>query len=409
MKNKIDIQALIVSLLFVTLFFREILVNVVGGVDYIDEALTLMFLLIITYKIIKGESYNNLKTYKKLFIPLFIIIFLGILSGILSKLNLNVVSIFIDIIAIIKLPTFFFFCTIILNKKVVSKAINIIRPFLILYISIIFVFSILHLVGFFQSMSYDQRFGIQSFKFIYNNPGTVNEKMICALSIISVYNKSRFKSLFQTLVVIVIITTLRTNGLVALALWPIILLISKNKTQFNFKVVLIPIFAIILGYNQIRNYFSTSSITPRGILFRDGFKIMFEHFPLGTGFSTFGSDQAFKVYSPLYYQLGYENIWGLSSYTGFFLHDTFWPMIAAQFGIIGLIMYIIFTINLLLYFFKMKVPMNIKGVAITIIIYLFISSIGASVLTGAEGATIVMAVSFCINNLSNNIHEIQTN
>ena len=49
---------------------------------------------------------------------------------------------------------------------------------------------------------------------------------------------------------------------------------------------------------------------------------------------------AAEHYSILYSQLGYENYWGMGSISNMFLTDNFWPIIIAQFGFIGLIIFI---------------------------------------------------------------------
>lgn len=73
----------------------------------------------------------------------------------------------------------------------------------------------------------------------------------------------------------------------------------------------------------------------RNAMYIASFRIAVDHFPLGVGFGLFGGYATKLHYSKIYYQYGLSNIWGLSSETGQFLLDTFWPHVLGQFGFIG--------------------------------------------------------------------------
>lgn len=76
--------------------------------------------------------------------------------------------------------------------------------------------------------------------------------------------------------------------------------------------------------------------------------ILVDFFPFGSGFGSFGSEAAARYYSPLYYQYGVDSVYGMSPLdygeSSNFLVDTFYPILA-EFGIIGIIIYIIFWIR----------------------------------------------------------------
>lgn len=71
------------------------------------------------------------------------------------------------------------------------------------------------------------------------------------------------------------------------------------------------------------NFGQNVGYSPRLILFKDGIKLMMEHFPFGTGFGSFGSSIAANYYSPIYERLGYQNNYGMSSEYSGFLTDCF--------------------------------------------------------------------------------------
>ncbi len=98
---------------------------------------------------------------------------------------------------------------------------------------------------------------------------------------------------------------------------------------------------VIIAFEQISDYFLTSTrYSPRQILLQDSISLALEHFPLGTGFGTFGSTIAQQYYSPLYVQLGYTKLHGMGPTDAMFLTDSFWPEILAQFGLIGTVLFI---------------------------------------------------------------------
>ena len=75
----------------------------------------------------------------------------------------------------------------------------------------------------------------------------------------------------------------------------------------------------------------------RALLALGGITVAAQHFPLGAGFGRFGSSVAADDYSPLYYQLGFADRFGLSPQAGAgqFLNDSQWPAIYAETGWLG--------------------------------------------------------------------------
>lgn len=65
-------------------------------------------------------------------------------------------------------------------------------------------------------------------------------------------------------------------------------------------------------------------------------EIAIDHFPFGSGFASFASYFSGVFYSPLYSIYGISNVFGLGAGGTWFVSDSFWPMILAQFGWIGL-------------------------------------------------------------------------
>lgn len=81
---------------------------------------------------------------------------------------------------------------------------------------------------------------------------------------------------------------------------------------------------LLLGTFQIQTYLMNVNV-PRYLFFYYGGKTANTCFLLGSGFATFGSDQAARNYSRLYYQYGFNSLFGMNTKDGSFLSDTFWP------------------------------------------------------------------------------------
>ena len=104
-----------------------------------------------------------------------------------------------------------------------------------------------------------------------------------------------------------------------------------------------------------------------------------DYFPFGTGWATYGSAFSVEPYSPIYEMYHMSGVWGISPSYHAFVSDTFWPMLLAQCGIIGLLSYI----GLLVLLFQKVFALNKKNActfaaALIPTLYLLIASTGES-------------------------------
>ena len=79
----------------------------------------------------------------------------------------------------------------------------------------------------------------------------------------------------------------------------------------------------------------------RAMLYVTSFEIFKDFFPFGSGFASFASHSSGVYYSPLYAKYGIENVKGISKNNYSYIADTYYPCLA-QFGIIGVFLYILF-------------------------------------------------------------------
>jgi hypothetical protein len=134
--------------------------------------------------------------------------------------------------------------------------------------------------------------------------------------------------------------------------------------------------------------------TARGTLYNTCVKIANDHFPLGTGFGTFGTEFSRKTYSIIYSIYGISSVWGLSQEYSNFIADTYWPGIIGETGYIGLIAILLLLFFLFLNVLKLKTDNFIKIGLLGFLVYIIAISIGDSIFMSPRGFTLMYIFSF---------------
>lgn len=169
------------------------------------------------------------------------------------------------------------------------------------------------------------------------------------------YNLSKKNKLITFLLIITnFIVALTTGSTISIILFLLVytyilwvnIISKKIKIGANGKliIIIVSIFLVVfVSYEKILNYFFNDT-APRFLFYNYAFKLANSSFPFGVGFSLFGGSIAGNHYSPLYYDLGFNEIWTLNENSQFLI-DTFFPTILGELGYIGTIvyLYIIFT------------------------------------------------------------------
>lgn len=229
----------------------------------------------------------------------------------------------------------------------------------------------------------DMRFGIYGEKIFFNHPTELaSATFFLLLMIIISYEGVKKDSFFIVLAVIVVLSTLRFKAIatVLIFLYMYFIVVSGKKMRFLYFIPLIPFVGIIGGDEVYFYFFSENAMKmARGALSFTSLKIAKDTFPIGTGFGTFASWTSGTHYSPVYQIYGISNVWGLSKEWPQLVSDVFWPMIIAQNGIIGLILYIYIVVCL----FKeisqcSKVDKRLYLAGMGALIYLVVSSLAES-------------------------------
>ncbi len=132
---------------------------------------------------------------------------------------------------------------------------------------------------------------------------------------------------------------------------------------------------IYTGYRQFASYFLNAGFSPRALMFQDSLLLARESFPLGKGFAAFASNISVRSYSPLYERFGYQEIYGMSEQTASYLNDGFWQIILGQFGFLGVALMVLIICRLLKNTRLISNMGSIYIAALSLNIYLIISSI----------------------------------
>lgn len=379
--NKLEFFLILIVL--VLLFFYYPIIFFLPSISYIDEILFLISLLMLFKYRLKHKFQDCTYLEVSIFACLIMLIVIGIISNINSGIVKNNLAILIDLTGILKAPIIFiFFLNLCSDTK--NSLLKILRPLSIGFVLIATVFGITNLI-FDINMSYDIRYGLRSFTFIYNNPAALIERTLVCFAIL---NSNKKKNLFFNICIyLILILTIRGAALGVLAVIFFSSFVIKSEKMNLRSLTPILIGSILLGWQQIKEYF-ISNITPRSLMLMNSFKVSNSYFPLGAGFASYGSDMAYKNYSSLYYKFGYQYIWGLSPSFGSVVNDNFWPMIIGQFGYIGLCIYSIMLLFQILYILKLKIDKKNKRIAIILFSFLIISSIGNPIFTSVSGCFI---------------------
>ena len=178
----------------------------------------------------------------------------------------------------------------------------------------------------------------------------------------------------------VCITTMRYKEMaIIILIWFLYLRSNYKSNKIRnrlFSLFASVIIVVLFGFDQLTLYYGNEG-TARSLLLKNSFFLANKYFPFGAGFAAYGSNMARVYYSNLYYQFGFNKIWGMSpGYSGY-LTDSFFPIVIGQFGWISIILIIIIFWGI---FKKTLVLKNNNQwiCAISLVAYLLISTLGGS-------------------------------
>ncbi|GEM_PF-625550 len=187
----------------------------------------------------------------------------------------------------------------------------------------------------------DYRYFTYSIKLCFGH--STNLAMVCIICIvilISGFRYDRHAMRYIVLLSIITLFTFRMKAIVAVVcIFAVYFLVIRRNVKSKTLVgMAVGGSALAIGFRQFaRYYLSTSHTLPiRQKMTQDAVALANRHFPFGTGFGTFGSATAYDFASRIYKKLGYFGRYYINQP----LSDTFWPIVIAQSGWIGLLLFI---------------------------------------------------------------------
>ena len=319
-----------------------------------------------------------------------------------SELINKFVPIATDFDALMKVPFPYLAAKYLVRKDRDRVTMLYLRPFAKLMILAAFAFGT---VSFFTDigMSGAKRYGIPSFRFVFNSEALLGLIIACCLLIV-VNSETVMKKIviYEVLATFVFIYTTKGSIYIIPIIYYILLFFSKKDRKLTWKNLLVLGAAIIPASTfQIRTYLLDDE-SARMRLLTGGFTTANTYFPLGSGFATYASDQAGKNYSKLYYRYGFHHVWGMTPDRPSFLNDCYVSMLFGQFGYFGAAMFIgimaiIFDdINR----YKYSV-VRARILCLAILICHFISSIGLTMIKTSIGVCSLVLIGFVAGYMRN--------
>lgn len=176
--------------------------------------------------------------------------------------------------------------------------------------------------------------------------------VVCAITYLIFSEKKKRDLIIASIILIPGLFTVRAKFYTEFILFIYLTFFVQNRIRFSFKQLIallsLSLIAILVNWEKFSTYFITGieSGVARSMLYLKSLSVFKDYFPFGSGFGTFGTDSAGKYYSPLYYDYDLNNIYGLSPIdygTSLnFFSDTFYPVLIAQFGALGILAFIEF-------------------------------------------------------------------
>ena len=410
-----NFKAFILTIIFWLLILSSPLESLGIDIGYLDELMVIAFIPLSFSHSKKSVNIN------KIFIYLIIFIVISLTAFIYSEYYRGLALSILDIFLFLK-PIIFIICFANLPYNARSKFLIYVSRSSLLYIYSAFAF---YFINIYYNIFdyYDNRFGFKSYAFIAANPGEfLNNLVLVGLAI---YKNPNLFLRKTTLFIVgfLLITTLRFKAFVLFVGATLLFTIFKkyNKKIFNnynlrkaninvffqkykIQVYLILLIALIPGWTQFKNYFLTEP-TPRLLLLQTSLELGEKYFPFGIGPGTFGSAVAQLRYSPVYIDQGFTEVYGLSGEGEVsFLNDNFWPMVFAQYGLVGLILIVLIYIKLARWIFiNLSIEKYNYEIFIVLILSLVISTFGSAILIGPLGILYMMILGAIIKDKNSRV------
>jgi hypothetical protein len=352
-------------------------------VNYVDEAVGVLSIAVLVLALLTGkiDSFD-----RRTLLLLSAAVIITFLANAVFNINPSIVSVLVDALTQVKAFVAFFALRYLLNDKERQTIIQYISPLAIAFLILAFLFSIINQIADI-GMGGGYRYGIKIFKFIYsfNHQYAASAIFLFGTVICNDRLNRKAKRAISVFAIIAILSALKTLSVIFPAMWLTLLYYFSRRRKMNFFTILLAfILIVLLSRYQINEYLLDTS-SPRRVFFDYAKVDANSHFPLGSGFGTYGSAEAAKNYSRLYYQYGFQNRWGMSPDYKAFLHDNYWQGVIGQFGWIGFAMIIICYARIIICAVSLNSAPQRRAYQIATVVAILVLALGSASITSSTG------------------------
>ena len=349
---------------------------------YVDEILT--FLLIGYTFMVKGRPGLDANPWKEFHVFLFILTAYVVYSLLWGE---NVAGgVFLEFIQQVR-PYSIIYCTLILNPQLNNKQKN-----------ILLATTIITLIA--RTLIRNEGEGGQE-------DLSAGQMAMCAGMIWTLFKKDTRKHRYIAIFIVLfgLITGTKSKFIGEVVCFLGLTLFMRKKINVGSGKMLIYMMilgAIVLSFvwDKFDSYYVSGfnhEQRARSISMRVAYgQILWDYIPFGPGMGTFGSNGAWKYYSPLYYKYHLNHVWGLDRGGGF-ICDVFFPSLC-QYGLVGIVLF--------LWFWKRRLKdinqiHNLKYFKVALMSFLCLlieQTADSSILSGkGMGYCMIIAICYCMD------------
>ena len=387
-KHDMTCIELLALITFNLLLFQPIIEIILPPFSYYDEILAVSSLLSLFFSMAMRKSRFT-REMKIALCLLFAIVVIGLFGNFLSGIVSDTFFILVDILACSKFFIIYFALKSILGNTsyFVSYMARESKVLLVLMLACLAINQFVDI-----GMTYEMRYGLKAFQFVFIHPTHMVTLSLACMAFIYSDASNGWKK-YIGIALVLMAMSLRSRWVaLALVIVLIIIFVKKGSTRAPFVVIGVgSVSAFLVGQAQMSVYYGSASESARGHLMTTALSVFQNFFPLGAGFASFGSGVTKTIYSPLYYQYGLQNVYGLAPNNPSYLTDTFWPVVLAQFGFLGLIIWLLLLIMLVVDFYRLGIASGMLVLSLTMIAAILISTTASGSIFSMQMITLLVA------------------
>lgn len=335
---KIKISSEYILAFFIILFaFQRGLEEVVPFFSYIDELVAVLVLIGYLYKLLDTKRITLSREYRKIVLCLVLYLLVNFIGNVLYRYQI-LSSVLIDAFMNIKFYLTLAFAEVFIKRDPLEfKVVPFIAKCLTVFLLVLFLVD--YVVEIFP---HGYRYGIKCSELYFGHPTYFAGCLAFLVASLSFYGVKK-NGIYIIIDLFMMIMTLRSKAIGSVLVYLLIcFFIMMMRSKLNiWKIILIGLGVVFVGWQQLIFYFSDlSGSSARSVMLLTSFVIMWDYFPIGTGFGTYGSHEAFAHYSPVYDMYGFGFVDELSLDSTFY-DDQFWPLVFGQSGFLGTVLYLI--------------------------------------------------------------------